>query len=109
MSIMTFEKYFSFMEDAMHKMDALNRKIDYRKIQLVGRNEFSLSYLMNGAKSSYSDEEDAILKNDEVLNSLHIQKEQLQSKINYVTKWGKLPLDADAVWNRIFEDQNKEM
>ena len=107
MSIMTFGDYEDFLDDAKFKMESLDRQISYRKIQLVGRNEYSNSYLMKRTEP-YNSEEDAILKNDEVLNSLHVQKEQLRIKIDYVTKWGKLPLEKCETISRICDNQNKE-
>lgn len=107
MSIMTFDDYEEFLDDAKFEMESLDRQINYRKIQLVGRNEYNSSCLMN-ITAPYNSEEDAILKNDEVLNSLHVQKEQLRTKIDYVTKWGKLPLERGETINRICDNQNKE-
>ena len=109
MSIMTCDEYIDFLEDSKNGIESIDRRISYRKIQLFGRNEMgSLSLCRNSMDSGYTPEEEAILRNDEVLNSLRMEKERLQAKINYVTKWGKLPLEYDDALDRIYEDTKED-
>lgn len=114
--IKTFEDYEKYLNGAEEHKKRLNRKIDYRTIQLIGRrfDTSTIGLLINNvcAKSAITDEEQWILNNDDILRSLRHQLEMLEKESNFVQAHGAFPLsemEIDTQMNKRCEDVVNEI
>ncbi len=89
--IMTFEEYNEYLTDIDIRIAEASRRITYREIQLIGRQE--------GFSSTMTEDERFILENDKTLLALRKEYDRLMDEKFYVIKYAEMPMTASEAIN----------
>jgi len=107
--MLEFDTYRDILDDLEEEIKALNKSIQYRRIQLIGirdiPNPFSVIMTLNACanqQNTISSEEQKILDNDLELQRMKERKKRLEDRRAFIYKTAELP-EEDMAETDVFK------